>query len=243
MEKRVFLAILALVRGAGRLPGLISRRRRPPAAAGPSVGGPDVDADRCARRRRRARRRSARGRDAGADPVRWPTPLVADDGARDIVVETDAVRAVFSTAGATLRSWQLKKYLENGQPLELVPSGPARGRCRGRSRSRPTTRASRATLATAFYKPSAASLTLGSAPGTLTFEYRDPSGLNARKTFYFQPEGKAYVLKVEAAIDVSGTSRPVTIARGRRSASATRPTDRRACRRARFSSRDGTSSA
>src|SRR5688572_18150 len=48
-------------------------------------------------------------------------PIVADTTARDIVVETDTVRAVFSTAGATLRSWKLKRYLEDGAPLELIP--------------------------------------------------------------------------------------------------------------------------
>ena len=70
------------------------------------------------------------------------------------------------------------------------------------------------TLATALFKPSAEGLSLGSAPGTLTFEYRDESGLNARKTFELQPEGKAYVLKVQASIDLAGASRPVTLAWG-----------------------------
>jgi len=141
------------------------------------------------------------------------TPVVSDEGARDVVVETDAVRAVFSTAGATLRSWQLKKYLENGQPLELVPVELPADLPRPFTVSTNDASISRV-LATAFYRPSVAALTLGSAPGTLSFEYRDQSGLNARKTFYFQPEGKAYVLKVDAAIDVNGTSRPVTIAGG-----------------------------
>ena len=36
-------------------------------------------------------------------------PVVADASARDIIVETDTVRAVFSSAGGTLRSWKLKK--------------------------------------------------------------------------------------------------------------------------------------
>jgi hypothetical protein len=37
------------------------------------------------------------------------------------------------------------------------------------------------------------------------------SGLNARKTFYFQPEGKAYQLIVEAAVDVGAISRPIVL--------------------------------
>ena len=47
--------------------------------------------------------------DAPAGEMATPAPaaLVADSSARDIVVETDAVRAVFTTAGAALKSWQL----------------------------------------------------------------------------------------------------------------------------------------
>ena len=37
------------------------------------------------------------------------------------VVENDAVRATFSTRGAVITSWRLKRYAENGQPLDLVP--------------------------------------------------------------------------------------------------------------------------
>ena len=70
------------------------------------------------------------------------------------------------------------------------------------------------TLATALYRPSADSLALGSSPGTLSFEYRDASGLSARKTFHFQPEGKPYNLTVDAEVDVGGAAHPVTLAWG-----------------------------
>src|SRR5690606_24689694 len=53
-----------------------------------------------------------------------------------------------------------------------------------------------------------------STAGQLTFEYRDAAGLSARKTFFFQPEGRAYVLKVEATVDLAGASKPVTLAVG-----------------------------
>ncbi|MEO8483844.1 MAG: membrane protein insertase YidC [Acidobacteriota bacterium] len=154
---------------------------------------------------------------AATPPAPDQTPaaaaLVADTSARDIVVETDVVRAVFSTKGATLKSWKLKKYLENGEPLDFVPSDLPEALPRGFAMSTADPALSR-TLATALFKPSADSLTLGSAPGQLTFEYRDASGLTARKTFYFQPEQKPYVLKVEAAIDLGGASKPVTLASG-----------------------------
>jgi len=151
------------------------------------------------------------------------TPLVADTAQRDIVVDTDSVRAVFSTAGATLKSWRLKGYLEGGAPLELVPADIPD------SFPRPFTMATSdpatsKTLATALYRPSADGLTLGAMAGQLSFEYRDESGLSARKTFYFQPEMKSaageqperqrYVLRVEAAVDKGGASSPVTLVSG-----------------------------
>ena len=150
-------------------------------------------------------------------------PIVADAAARDIVVETDAVRAVFSTAGATLKSWQLKRYLEDGKPLELVAHEIPDTFPRPFSMTTSDPALSK-TLAAALYKPSADGLSLGTTPGQLSFEYRDDSGLNARKTFYFQPETKPvadqnpvlqrYVLKVEATIDKGGASLPVTLTSG-----------------------------
>ncbi|HYN10821.1 MAG TPA: membrane protein insertase YidC [Vicinamibacterales bacterium] len=139
-------------------------------------------------------------------------PVVADAAARDILIETDSVHAVISTAGAVLKSWKLKKYRDDsGQPLELVPQDIPAG-----TYARPFTLATdnsglTQTLSRALFKPSAEGLSLGSAPGTLSFQYQDASGLNARKTFYFQPDGKPYVVNVEAAIDVGGASQPVVL--------------------------------
>ena len=47
---------------------------------------------------------------------------VADAEARDIVIETDAVRAVFTNRGAALKSWRLNHYKDQaGKPVDLVP--------------------------------------------------------------------------------------------------------------------------
>lgn len=46
---------------------------------------------------------------------------------REVVVDTEAVRAVFTTRGGVLKSWRLKRYtLEGGQAVDLVasPSAP-----------------------------------------------------------------------------------------------------------------------
>ena len=203
MEKRVFLAILlsfvVLAVYQAMFPPV-----QPVRPAVDEVATAPVDS---------AAPPTAAASGTGAPAPAAPAALVADASARDIVVETDAVRAVFTTAGATLKSWQLKAYLEDGAPFDLLPAdAPA-------SVARPFTvttgdPALSRTLATALYRPSADQLHLGSAAGQLTFEYRDESGLNVRKTFHFQPEGKPYLLRVEAAVDQGGASRPVTVSSG-----------------------------
>ncbi len=61
---------------------------------------------------------------ASAPQASGPVTTPADQQvpARDIVVETDLYRAVFSTRGATVREWVLKNYTENDKttPINLV---------------------------------------------------------------------------------------------------------------------------
>lgn len=142
-------------------------------------------------------------------------PATIDAAARDIVVETDFVRAVFTTQGAALKSWKLLRYRgDDGQPLDLVPAELPAGQF-----PRPFTIATddeavTKTLATAVYQPSADGLALGSESGTLTFDYRDANGLVARKTFHFQQEHQAYVLNTEFSVERGGVPLPATIAFG-----------------------------
>ena len=138
-------------------------------------------------------------------------PATVASDARDIVVETEAVRAVFTTQGAVLKTWTLKHYKLNGEPLDLIPQDLPAG-----AHPRPFTittdnDALTATLAAAVYDPSAPGLSLDKAPGTLTFQYRDGNGLSARKTFNFQPSGNPYVVNVEVSVDHGGAPKPVTI--------------------------------
>ncbi|MCC7042386.1 MAG: membrane protein insertase YidC [Acidobacteria bacterium] len=204
MEKRVFLAILLSFAVLAGYQAMFPPVR--PVPAGPD--GSAVTTEGAA-----AGAATAPAVPAPVAATPQPAALVADVAAREIVVETDAVRAVFNTAGATLQSWQLKGYLENGTPLELLPADVPADLPRPFTMSTADAALSR-TLATALYRPSAEQLNLGSEPGQLTFEYRDESGLNVRKTFYFQPEGKPYLLRVEAAVDQGGASRPVTVSSG-----------------------------
>ena len=126
-------------------------------------------------------------------------PLVHDTQERDIRFQNAEVEAVFNTRGGTLKHWRLKRYLgADEQPLDLVPEisrrqGPG-----------PFTLAAEdpaldATLARALFKPSADAVDASRAPAELSFEYRDASGLTARKVFTFRPE-QPYVIEVSASV-------------------------------------------
>ena len=137
--------------------------------------------------------------------------VTPDASARDIVVETDSVRAVFTTQGATLKSWQLLKYNgSDGKPLELIPGGLPPNTIRPFTLTTDDEALTR-TLAAAVYDATVDRLTLGSEPGTLTFQLRGVDGVNARKTFYFQPDRQPYVLNTEFSVDQAGSPKPFTI--------------------------------
>jgi YidC/Oxa1 family membrane protein insertase len=131
-------------------------------------------------------------------------PLLAAPAEQDVVVENSAVRAVFSTRGAVLKSWRLRNYRDgNGEALELIPQNVP-------DAVRPFTldvadQAAAATLANALFKPSADSVTVGGSPVTLVFEYRDAAGLSARKEFTFTPE-RPYLVRFGANISRNGAA-------------------------------------
>jgi YidC/Oxa1 family membrane protein insertase len=208
MEKRVFLAIflcfvvLAVYQAwfaPPPLPAPVAQPAPQTQAAAPTAGAPAAPVPGAA---------TPDAAQKSATPA--PAPVLADTEAHDIVVETEDVHAVFTTQGAVLKSWQLKRYPIDKVPFELVPQDIPAGL------PRPFTLATddldlSTRLASALFKPSASGLTLGSEQGVLTFEYKDASGLAARKTFHFRPDGKAYNLGVEASIDVAGAVKPVRL--------------------------------
>ncbi len=146
----------------------------------------------------------------GATPLPTPTPvskpLVADANEREIIVENDAVRAVFSTRGGVLESWRLKRYSgDDGTPLDLIPDEvPA-------TVPRPFTLtvedpATNAMLAGALYKPSTDHLDTRAGPASLTFEYREADGLSVRKEFSFSPDQPYLIL---FSTEVTGPGGPM----------------------------------
>jgi len=150
-------------------------------------------------------------------PVKPATAVVGDGRARDIVVDTDDVVAVFSTEGAVLTSWKLKHYLAAPDSkgasalLDLVPSAVTGDKP---FTLRTDDAATSSVLAHALYRPSVDHLSLGASSGTLNFEYQDQSGLDARKTFHFRPDGKPYVIGLNATVDVAGKTQPITVSWG-----------------------------
>jgi len=126
-------------------------------------------------------------------------PAAPAIAARDIDVDTQFVHAVFTTRGAAIKSWQLKKYRDaEGRPLEMIAGhAPA-------TEPLPLTlttddAAVSATLASANY--TVTSETRGDATHgwTAQFDYADPSGLHAHKTIALNPT-KPYLITVSASI-------------------------------------------
>ena len=137
-------------------------------------------------------------------------PILADSAERDIIVENPSVSAVFTTRGAALKSWRLKKYHDAaGQPLELVPHTVPAGTTRPFTLA-VTDAAASSTLSTALFKPSADQLVMTSGGGSLTFEYKDASGLDARKAVVFSSESP-YVIDFSASVSQAGKDVPLTV--------------------------------
>jgi YidC/Oxa1 family membrane protein insertase len=215
MEKRVILAVglsVAVLLGFNWLFPPVKRPTPaatsfPGTAAAPSATNPSTPA---------ATEVERGSTPATAAPAPPATPaaqtLVGDTEAREIVFENEAVRATFSTRGGVLTSWRLKHYAENGAPLELIPANaPA-------ASTKPFTLVTddqgvNGVLAEALFKPSATSLDATGAPATLTLEFRDASGLSARKEFSFTPE-KPYEMIFSANVSRGGTPLHPTIAWG-----------------------------
>ena len=214
MEKRVILAMLLSVVVLAvyqmLLPPPVTRPMQSPAAGPATAGQPG------------ATTASPAPQPSGAPPATAPTPaptparpaakpIVADPAARDVVVESNEVIATFTSAGASLKSWRLKRFTDQKhEPLELVPQDVPPGYVRPFTVSTDDA-AQSAVLASALYRPSADRLSLGSKPGTLRFRYEDASGLTSEKAFHFQPDGRVFQVTVEASVEAGGTPKPVTL--------------------------------
>jgi len=126
--------------------------------------------------------------------------VIGETTERDVLVDTETIRAVFTNHGATLKNWSLKRYTDQaGKPLDLVPHNVPRNI---RPFSIDTGNASLDDrLNGALFRLEAGGPSTDPKTGIVlvTFEYREGGGLRAQKTFAINP--KNYT--VEASIGVT----------------------------------------
>ena len=128
-----------------------------------------------------------------AAPIMPPTPvapIVGDVQERELTVETQKIRAVFTNRGGRVRHWILKEYKNDaGAPLDLVPESIPAGLPLPFS-LRVDDDATTARLNESFYQVSGASgdtVDATASTTTLTFDLETADGLRARKVFTLEP--------------------------------------------------------
>jgi YidC/Oxa1 family membrane protein insertase len=136
---------------------------------------------------------------ATAEPPRVPAeqvsaarPLVTDPAERDVVIDTDALRAVFTNRGGRIKQWLLKHYAQDasGRPVDLVPTRLPADQPLPFS-LRVDEGALTQTLNSAIYRTSQDG-------HAITFEYQDASGLHVRKQFTLDPQ--RYLITFSAVV-------------------------------------------
>ena len=138
-------------------------------------------------------------------------PLVSASEVREIVVDTDKVRAVFTNRGGRLTEWLLKEHTTNdGELLNLVPSGLQDHQLPFSLQSDDETITT--TLNSALYQiekgGAASTIDATTTPATLTFEYQDTTGLEVRKEYRFTPDSYT----VEVVVQVTQNGLPMNVA-------------------------------
>jgi YidC/Oxa1 family membrane protein insertase len=145
---------------------------------------------------------------APAAPVAPVAPAfaatVSEATAREIVVETTKVKAVFSNRGGRIVHWILKEFrTDKGEPLDLVPSGS------GANAMKPFTltvddEALSARINDATYRitvdgnPVGEMVDATASPKTIVFETASTDGLSVKKTFSVEPT--SYIINFGADV-------------------------------------------
>ena len=152
-----------------------------------------------------------------------PVPLPKIPGGKkgtseqELVIESDLYRITFSTRGALVKSWVLKRYTDDhGRPLELVPSNtvvetpeglrPASERYGYPMSLWTYDEGMRNKLNAALYVSSATGHI--QAPATITFDFSDGETV-VRKVFTFD---NSYVVKVQTSAGNKGQVLPAYLA-------------------------------
>ena len=157
MERRVLLAISLSFLVLFLYQAFVMPPAPPDTAGNASVQQASAGSPPSGNGRRQPVRRSP------APPPVAEAAVVGESTERDVIIETQKVRAVFTNRGARLKHWVLKDYKDDsGQPLDLVP-GVGDRLCR--SRCGWTIAAATARLNDALYRVSGASGTAVDAHG------------------------------------------------------------------------------
>jgi YidC/Oxa1 family membrane protein insertase len=196
MEKRVFLAILlsfavlfvyqALIPPPppGNATGTLTDGRAPGPGAAPVTG--TVTSGNL----------TAPGAPVAAAPLEVAPPVVGDSDQREVVVETDLVRAVFTNRGGRLLHWQLKAYRNDaGVPIDVVPASvPAEMPLPFSLRVEDPTLTAR--LNDTLYRVS------GPDGHTVSFAMETAEGLRVRKVFTLAPD--TFIVTFTAEVEQNG---------------------------------------
>ncbi|MGE5198057.1 MAG: membrane protein insertase YidC, partial [Rhodospirillaceae bacterium] len=149
---------------------------------------------------------------AGGSPTVAPAPAaaieVADTEERDITIDTDALHAVFTNRGATLKSWRLNHYKDKaGNPVDLVPQALP-------DEPKPFSietgnAAVDARANTALYRVDGGGAARDDRKGTyqVAFEYREAGGVSVRKQFTVDPAR----FTIQAAISAQAGASPANV--------------------------------
>ncbi len=134
-------------------------------------------------------------------PATPAPPIVGESAEREITVETQRVRAVFTNRGARVRHWILKEYKsEAGKPLDLVPESMPGGLALPFS-LRVDDATTTARLNDAIYRVSGVSgdpVDATASSTTIAFDLETADGLLVRKTFTLEPE--SFIVKFSATV-------------------------------------------
>ncbi len=137
-------------------------------------------------------------------PATLIAATVSEANAREVVVETSKLKAVFSNRGGTIVHWILKEFrTDKGEPLDLVPSGS------GANATKPFTltvddQATSARINDATYRitvdgsPAGEMVDATASPKTIVFETASADGLSVKKTFAVEPT--SYIINFGADV-------------------------------------------
>jgi YidC/Oxa1 family membrane protein insertase len=137
-----------------------------------------------------------------------PAPVSSRQEGKDITVETDNYVAIFTTQGARLKSFKLKKYRssvdEKSPPFEIVQTAPSVPLPLGIRWQAPSPFEDQELV----YSVQGSDLKLtGEAKATLVFQGQTSSGAVITKSFAFS--GSAYPIQLEVSVKVTDGTAPI----------------------------------